>query len=95
MKQYNVLLHTPIGHRSGSMNVKIDGGRISGMLHVLKEAKPFQGKIDTSGHCSFKGNLVTLTRTIPYQAEGIITEKAIELSLEGENKCYRLTGVPT
>jgi len=94
MTQYSVLLHTPLGQRSGKLEVQINGDRSSGILHILNRSEPFFGRIDEDGTCRFKGRLVTLIRTIPYQAEGRITKEAVELSLVGDTGKYRLTGVP-
>lgn len=93
MMRYDVQLHTPLGKRSGKLEVKINGSYASGVLHILNRSEPFEGEIDPSGQCRFAGKLVTLTRTIPYQAEGRITEDVVELYLTGNTGCYRLTGV--
>ena len=94
MTQYNVMLHTPLGQRCGTLEIQRSGRTASGILHILKQSEPFSGSIEADGTCCFKGQLVTLTRTIPYQAEGRITKETVDLSLTGNTGCYRLTGVP-
>ena len=92
MDRYNVILHTPLGPRTGILQLRASGSRISGFLNILKQARPIAGKIDSTGQCSFSGTLVTLTKEIPYRAEGSITKEVLELSLEGSSNSYRMTG---
>jgi len=93
MVQYSVLLHTPLGQRSGKMEIRINGSQSSGVLHILNRSEPFTGSIDADGICRFKGQLVTRMKTIPYQAEGQLTKETVNLSLMGDTGQYRLTGV--
>lgn len=94
MTQYNVKLHTPLGQRCGTLELRLRGREASGLLHILKQSEPFSGSIEADGTCCIQGQLVTLTRTIPYQARGRITREKVDLSLTGNTGCYRLTGVP-
>lgn len=94
MTQYSVLLHTPLGQRSGTLEIRFNGSQSVGILHILNRSEPISGRIGDDGSCCFQGQLVTLTRTIPFQAEGRITKETVDLSLTGNTGCYRLTGVP-
>lgn len=89
---YNIALRTPLGIRNGKMDIQIRGKQISGMMHLLNRSETFRGQLDDGGKCSLKGKLVTLMRTIPYQASGRITEENVELSLVGDRESFRLTG---
>lgn len=89
---YNIALRTPIGIRNGTMDVQIHGKKASGMMHILNRSEPFQGQVDENGACSFTGKLVTLMRTIPYRAVGLISRENVELSLTGEKESFHLTG---
>ena len=91
---YSIALHTPIGVRQGTMDVQIHGRKASGMMHILNRSEPFLGCIEETGECKFTGRLVTLMRTIPYQAMGRITKDNVELSLVGEKESFQLTGRP-
>jgi len=93
MVQYSVLLHTPLGQRSGSLEIHVNGDLLNGVLHILNRSEPFTGSVDADGNCCFKGQLVTLTRTIPYRANGRLTKDSLELSLVGDTGQYRMTGV--
>lgn len=90
--KYNIALRTPLGIRNGTMDIQIHGKKASGMMHILNGSEPFLGCIEDSGKCSFTGKLVTLMRTIPYQAIGTITKDNVELSLVGDRESFRLTG---
>ena len=91
---YSIALHTPIGVRQGTMDVQIHGKKASGVMHLLNRSEPFLGHIEETGECKFTGRLVTLMRTIPYQAMGRITKDNVELSLVGETESFQLTGRP-
>ena len=88
---YDVILETPVGKRYGEMAVSIQDKNVTGILHILKGAEPFEGEIEHSGHCRISGNLSTLMRRIPYLATGIIGE-SIELELISGKGHFQLVG---
>ena len=90
--QYDVTMRTPIGLRYGTMAVTVDGREVRGTLHILKRANPFAGNIDESGQCSLRGELTTLTRTIPYEATGWIARESLTLRLKGAVESFDLSG---
>ena len=67
-RQYDITMQTPIGARYGSMAVRVEDGRVNGILTILKKAVPFEGVIHEDGNCRITGKLITLMRTIPYDA---------------------------
>ena len=86
-KVYDVVLETSVGKRIGTMDVNNDCDLISGVLHILKQAEPFTGKVDDAGKCRIQGNLSTLMRRIPYFAVGKITCKE-GLDADVLEKCF-------
>lgn len=90
-RQYNVTMQVPIGVRYGTMAVTADDGRVDGLLTILKTV-PFHGVIREDGRCMLSGELITLMRTIPYEAVGRITENDLHLTLTGEQETFELSG---
>ena len=92
-RKYNITMNTPIGSRYGTINLILADSYINGTLDLLEHSEPFSGSIDRNGNCKIYGHLITLMRTIEYTAVGRITEKAIELSLQGERNIFKITGI--
>jgi len=88
---YDVILETSIGKKYGKMDVSVKDKSIKGILHILKGEEPFEGVIDSGGHCRIRGNLSTLMQRIPYTATGTIGEH-IELELTSEKSVFSLWG---
>ena len=89
---YNVVMRTPIGARYGTMAVTVENSKIHGMLYILKKANPFVGTITERGDCRLKGELITLMRTIPYDATGHVTEESLCLNLKGARDTFEISG---
>lgn len=89
---YQIRMQTPMGERTGTMEVQFEGGSISGRLNLLQHSEPFEGSIGPDGACRISGRLITLMSTIPYTATGRITPEAVELSLQGGRSCFAVTG---
>ena len=92
-QQYSIVMQTPIGKKYGSLSVSILADKLNGCLTLLNHNEPIEGTIDGNGNCSFTGKLVTLLRTIPYVATGIISDSEVKLQIKGARKTFRLTGV--
>ena len=90
---YNVVLDTELGKRSGSMQLSIDGTEINGFLSLLNNTAPFRGKLGSDGYCSLCGKLVTLIKEIVYEAAGYICEDAIALTLQSGKNTFQLKGI--
>lgn len=89
---YDVTMRTPIGDRYGSMNVTVNQNHVDGILTILKKATPFAGSICEDGSCRISGQLITLMRTIPYEAVGRITKSSLWLILRGEQETFEVSG---
>ena len=92
-QQYSIVMQTPIGKKYGSLSVSILADKLNGCLTLLNHNEPIEGIIDGNGNCSFTGKLVTLLRTIPYVATGIISDSEVKLQIKGARNTFRLTGV--
>ena len=92
-RKYDITMNTPIGSRYGTINLILKDNCISGTLNLVEHSEPLSGSIDSDGNCKIYGNLITLMRTIEYTAIGRVSEKAIELSLQGERNIFKITGI--
>lgn len=90
--EYRITMATPIGARHGKLRLYREEEQLCGTLELLAHSEPFCGSIDAQGHCTLRGQLVTLMRTIAYTATGRITETAVELSLQSDRHVFPITG---
>ncbi|MGM9521756.1 MAG: hypothetical protein ACI3VB_04680 [Oscillospiraceae bacterium] len=91
-RKYIIQMRTPLGNRSGTLEVQIEKDTVKGYLDVLKHSEPFEGCIDEDGHCCISGKLITLMNIIPYTATGRITLDSLDLSLKGGRNIFSVTG---
>lgn len=90
---YDIQMLTPLGKKYGQMHVESQNGRLSGMLSLLGESQPIDGRVQSDGRCEFSGRLITLLNTIEYCAKGTINSDQIQFSMEGRGKVYPVTGI--
>lgn len=89
---YAIEMQTPLGIKPGTIKVNISQNKISGYLDVMNHSEPFWGKINEDGYCVFSGNIVTLMRTIKYEASGKMEEDKISLAIYGERNVFQVVG---
>ena len=90
---FDVILHTAIGKRIGSVSIEIIEDMIRGELRILNHTEHLTGTVDQNGNCSLNGFLHTLSREIPFIATGNISEDTLKLTLKGEENTYYMTGL--
>ena len=67
----------------------------NGHLDILKHSEPFEGTIDSDGNCKIFGKIITLMRTINYEATGKITPASLELSITDDRHVLKIIGTPS
>lgn len=92
-RSYAIEMQTPLGIKHGTIRVRMEQNKISGFLDVMNHSEPFYGNIDTEGYCEFTGRIITLMRTIEYQASGKMDADQISLNIYGERNVFQVTGV--
>lgn len=90
---YDVILHTMIGKRRGTLTATILDGAFQGELYLLNHSEQLTGCIHADGSCELSGVLHTLSRQIPFTASGQIQREALKLTLHDGKNTYRLTGI--
>ncbi|MGM9653508.1 MAG: hypothetical protein ACI3XP_07720 [Eubacteriales bacterium] len=91
---FDVRMRTPVGIRFGHMTVCRTLGRVRGHLDILNHCEPFDGTIDDGGNCKLSGRIITLMRTINYEATGTITPDSLELSITDDRHILKIIGTP-
>ena len=89
---YRITLRTPLGLRSGTMFFHHDSGNVNGWLSVMGQKVPFDGVLLPDGVCQLMGQLITTVRTIPYHAEGKVSDACLNLVLQSTRDHLTLTG---
>lgn len=88
---YTVTLETPVGIKKGTMTFEKEGSSISGVLSIMKERNPFSGTI-CGASCHIIGSLKTLVNTIPYEADGTITDEMLSFVILTDKHRLMLCG---
>jgi hypothetical protein len=92
-RRYDVIMQTILGERKGSIQMCMEGKRVTGILDILGHAEPFEGEIDPEGNCELRGRMITLVRNISYTATGKIREEELDLSVEEERNIFIMHGI--
>ena len=90
--RYTVVLHSPLGERRGKLYLTLSAEEVQGSLTLLSHTTRVAGTC-TEGICLLTGELHTLLHSIPWQGEGRLDSKSLDLRLHGLRGSYRLTGV--
>ena len=94
IQSYVIALNTSIGVRYGRMTAKWSGDCVSGQIDILNHREGFEGLAEEDGRCRIKGRIVSLTKVLFYQAEGILSDNEVHLKVLTDKDRYELTGVP-
>lgn len=94
MQCYAIALNTSIGVRHGRMTVKWSDDCVSGEIDILNHREAFEGFVTEDGECRIKGKIVSLTKVLPYEAEGTLTADKADLKVRTEKDLFELRGVP-
>ena len=92
MKEYDILLRTPLGDREGRLSLCALQGRLEGEMQVLEHATPFSGEIDESGLCRITGHLITALSTVPFVATGYIRPQRLDLVFQHRQQPFQIVG---
>ena len=84
---------TPLGKRRGNLELSQYGGFLNGVLTMFTRTTPIQDGRCSGSHISFRGNMKTMMKHLPYQAEGELRENGLELQITTEQGQYPAKGV--
>ena len=90
--QYNILMHTPLGKKHGTLTAVKTDNRLCGTFNILNHSRPFEGEVSSIGECKIHGSIVTLLRTAMYTATGIMDENRVHLYLKTDRNTFEVTG---
>lgn len=92
---YTLEMQTPLGKRRGSLELSRYGEFLNGVLTMFTRTTPIQDGRCSENQISFRGDMKTLMKTLPYQAEGELREKRLTLRFTTDQGCYPAEGVLT
>ena len=59
MKNYHMVLHSPMGPREGTLTLEEHCGKVDGTLWILSHAVPVRGRRDTDGRLHLTHSIIT------------------------------------
>ena len=90
---FNIQMIVPLGRRIGTLSFKKSGEQdISGTLNLFQNKTPFIGNLTPGGEITFSGQMITLTKTFPYQAQGRVDGSKIKLEVVGDDSRFTISG---
>lgn len=89
---YEIEMQTLIGVKYGTLYAEILHDEVKGFLHLLKHSTAFYGNIDKNGQCKIQGKIISLTKTIPYQATGYMKKESIMLDMYTDQEKFHIIG---
>ncbi len=92
MKNYDILMNTPLGKKKGELKAKIENGKLTGFLSLFGNTEPIEGTVDEKGNCSLKGRFMTLMKSVDFTADGTIDLEALRLAVKGDCGYYEIMG---
>ncbi len=92
-QNYQVVMKTPLGNRSGSLELFFSEAKISGYFNILHSREPVSGEWNPDGTCHLAGKLVTLMSQFDFEATGHIQGDRLELTFRRGNSLFEITGI--
>ncbi len=90
---FNIQMMVPLGCRLGTLSFEKRGEQeIDGTLNLFQNETPFIGKLTPGGEITFSGQMITLTKTFPYQAQGRVDGSKIKLEVVGDDSRFTIFG---
>ena len=89
---YDLEMTTPLGIRRGSLELIVWKDFLNGYLTMFTRTIPIGEGMCDGNNVSFRGDMKTLMKMIPYQAEGQISGNKISLDFATETCRYCATG---
>lgn len=89
---YEIEMQTLIGIKHGTMYAEILHNEVKGVLNLMKQSTPFCGNIDINGECKIQGEIISLTKTIPYKATGLMKKETVTLDMYTNQGKFHITG---
>ena len=68
IKEYHVVLHSPLGPREGTLTLDEDRGEVAGTLYILSRALPVHGRRRMDGSLYLTHPIVTAVCEYPCQS---------------------------
>lgn len=89
---YDVVLHTPLGDKTGKLTLRIEPPTLRGIFTFLGHALPCSGRIDRRGRCTLRGQIMTFMSVIDYFGSGYADSGRVDIKLSDRESRFRMTG---
>ena len=93
--RYDLEMNTPLGKRRGNLELMVWGNFLNGYLTMFTRTIPIRSGKCFGNKVSFGGDMKTLMKMLPYQAEGTLSSGGAELIIETQQGNYHATGILT
>lgn len=90
--RYSIEMSAPIGLRRGALELMIRGGAVGGSLTLFRQTRDISSGGCRGGSIRFAGEMRTLMYSLPYTADGTVSDSAVELVFRTEKGCFPATG---
>lgn len=90
--QYALEMSTPLGKRRGSLELIVWGNFLNGYLTMFTRTIPIQNGRREDKRIFFDGDMKTMMKMLPYQAEGTLSESEVTLLFSTEQGQYPAQG---
>lgn len=86
--KYEITVRAPLGDRTGMLCLRKTNGALTGWIELMRFHNEVRGVLLNNGECRLTGEVRTLLRPHPFEAEGTVGEESAELELRfGHMRC--------
>lgn len=91
--RYDLEMSTPLGKRRGSLELMVWGNGLNGYLTMFTRTVPIRSGQRFGQRIYFDGDMKTMMKTLPYEAEGTVSNSGVDLLISTEQGAYPVTGI--
>jgi len=92
MYRYTIEMAVPLGRRAGTLTLAVEGGLVTGSLTLFERSCPiWDGHLD-GDRLRFCGEMQTLLYSLPYTADGTVSDRELNLTFETQKGKFSAKG---
>ena len=91
--RFDLEMDTPLGRRRGNLELIIEKNWMNGYLTMFTRTIPIRNGMLTGSSLCFEGDMKTLTKMLPYKAEGTVTQSSLEMVISTQQGVYPVKGM--
>ena len=90
---YDLVMDAPLGKRRGNLELMVEKNWMNGYLTMFTRTIPIRNGHLDGKRISFDGEMKTLMKTLPYKAEGTVTQSSLEMVISTQQGVYPVKGM--